>query len=760
MKTLSVVLATFNEERNLASCIESLRDIADEIIIVDGSSTDRTVEIARKYKAKVKITTNKPNFHVNKQMAIDMATKDWVLQMDADEHVSDELKKEIRVVLDHGEKFSGYWMPRKNWFINRFLLKGGQYPDYTLRLYKRGKGRLPQKDVHEQAVVDGEVGYLKGALLHYPYRNFKHYLDKWNLYNNLFANQIKKEESKKNIFSKIFSGLDYLLIKPVYWFLLTFLRHKGFMDFWAGFVFSFFSALRFPFSYLKYLGGFKIGIFFILLISFLIRFYNFDSRWGLGGDDGRDAIIALEAIKRGELPLIGPFSSAGPFVFGPLYYWLIMFSYILFPFLISAPWVVTGLLGVITVGIFIYLGFLISGKRLAVLLGLLATFSPQLVIRSLMLGPHTFVSTCSALLLLFFILLWQKKKYIFAFLMGVSVGTAISMHYQSINLLIFFPAVFLIPTLKFVKRVISFGLMLIGFLITSFPLLYWDSFQKFANLRNLMDYFLIGQYRIYVPNNWKMYLFHGFPNYWSFLVGRFDALAIALLFLVAILFIYKAFIKRNIVKPLFALGIIFFLLFLVGRFYKGERSEGYLLYLSPFILIFSAWLIDNIFSLTHKAFKYIGIILLLFLLGFNLITISNAFRYISPVRSIYKDLDALSLKFPQSKFSFYDYKTLAYAQSMPISLIMSWNHMVEKNGISLGIKCHSIDCPTVNYPLASLVSGEPIYDLRGAEGLNNKKAWVNIDSDSVYDDLIGWSKKHELRSNFSISKFFSAVFRN
>ena len=81
-KTLSVVLATYNEEANLASCLYSVKEIADEIVIVDGSSTDKTVEIAKKFKAKIKVTTNKPNFHINKQMAIDMATKDWILQLD------------------------------------------------------------------------------------------------------------------------------------------------------------------------------------------------------------------------------------------------------------------------------------------------------------------------------------------------------------------------------------------------------------------------------------------------------------------------------------------------------------------------------------------------------------------------------------------------------------------------------------------------------------------------------------------------------
>jgi len=132
-------------------------------------------------------------------------------------------------------------------------MKGGQYPDYMLRFYRNGKGKLPQKDIHEQAIVEGKVGYLKSPLLHYPYVNFSHYLRKWNRYNKLLAVQIKAEQEKKNLPAKLYYALMYLVVKPTYWFLLTFIRHKGFMDGWQGFVFSLFSALRFPVSYLKHI---------------------------------------------------------------------------------------------------------------------------------------------------------------------------------------------------------------------------------------------------------------------------------------------------------------------------------------------------------------------------------------------------------------------------------------------------------------------------------------------------------------------------
>ncbi|MFH0864221.1 MAG: glycosyltransferase family 2 protein [Candidatus Gottesmanbacteria bacterium] len=251
---LSVVLATYNEENNIGQCLQSVRDLADEIIIVDGKSTDRTVEIAKQYDAKIIVTDNPPIFHINKQKAIDLATGDWILQLDADERVTLELKKEIlSAICLPLSTINGYWIPRKNWFLGRFLMKGGQYPDYTLRLYRKGKGKLPCKNVHEQAIVDGEVGYLKNPLIHMADININRYLKRWDRYTNLLAGEIKDILQQQNIFMRISTGGIYLIIKPWYWFLLTYFRHKGFMDSWQGFVFSLFSAWRFPVAYIKYL---------------------------------------------------------------------------------------------------------------------------------------------------------------------------------------------------------------------------------------------------------------------------------------------------------------------------------------------------------------------------------------------------------------------------------------------------------------------------------------------------------------------------
>lgn len=249
MESLSVVLATYNEEKNLPACLESVKDIADEIVIVDGESNDDTVKIAKSFGAKVFSAKNHPIFHINKQIAIDKATKDWVLQLDADERVTPELKEEIISILQSKtSQHNGYWIPRKNWFLGRFLMKGGQYPDYTLRFYRKGTGKLPQKTVHEQAVVEGSVGYLKNSIIHIADPEFGRYLLRFDRYTNLIRDELKRDHVKKNLYQTV----KYMFFLPSWWFLLTYIRHKGFMDGWQGFIFSLFSALRFPIGFIKY----------------------------------------------------------------------------------------------------------------------------------------------------------------------------------------------------------------------------------------------------------------------------------------------------------------------------------------------------------------------------------------------------------------------------------------------------------------------------------------------------------------------------
>ncbi|MDP3917971.1 MAG: glycosyltransferase family 2 protein [Candidatus Woesebacteria bacterium] len=280
---LSVVLATRNEEENIARCLESIKEIADEIIIFDEYSTDKTREIAEKFGAKVFLEQHHDIFHITKQKALQQAQGKWILQLDADEVVTKELAKEMMAIVsfDGGQngllggddkkhklfnkhqrlieqrdgvigkqtgETVGYFIPRRNMFLGKPLIHAGVYPDGVIRLVKKGKAMFPSKSVHEQIELEGEVSWLSGDLLHFDSPTLKRYLARLNRYTDLKAQELKSSKTPKNIFS----FLQYTVHRPLFTFLMLYFRHKGFLDGVNGFLWSFFSALHYPIAYFKY----------------------------------------------------------------------------------------------------------------------------------------------------------------------------------------------------------------------------------------------------------------------------------------------------------------------------------------------------------------------------------------------------------------------------------------------------------------------------------------------------------------------------
>ena len=231
---LSVCLATYNEEDYLGDCLESVR-WADEVVIVDGQSTDGTVELARRYGARVLIRPNAPNPNVNKNLAFDEASGDWILCLDADERVEERLREEIEAILRQDGPCDGYWIPRKNYFLGRWLRHGGEYPDWQLRLFRRGKGRFPGRTIHEFLEVKGSTGRLQGHLLHVGnFRGFAHYVDKANRYTDVDARALAREGYRP--------GFKGLVIRPALIFLRKYILWGGFLDGWMGFALAVLAA--------------------------------------------------------------------------------------------------------------------------------------------------------------------------------------------------------------------------------------------------------------------------------------------------------------------------------------------------------------------------------------------------------------------------------------------------------------------------------------------------------------------------------------
>ncbi len=252
---LSLCLAVYNEEKNIHYPLKSAIDLVDEVVIVDGGSTDKTVEIAKSYGKKVRIinTDNPAMFHKNKQKAIDEARGEWILQLDADEELSEELKKEIKSIVmgPVSNSYVAYWIPRKNWFLTKFLEKGGVYPDYTIRLYKKGVARFPCRDVHENVEIKGKIGYLKNPILHYADPDFSRYLMRWDRYTTLEVQNEKFKIQNKGK-NPVLMFFEFMIWKPATTFFSMYFRHLGFLDGFPGFVFALFSSIRFWVIYIKW----------------------------------------------------------------------------------------------------------------------------------------------------------------------------------------------------------------------------------------------------------------------------------------------------------------------------------------------------------------------------------------------------------------------------------------------------------------------------------------------------------------------------
>lgn len=247
-ETLSVAIVTLNEEANLPRTLASVR-WADEIVVVDSGSTDRTCEIAREFGARVTVEPWR-GYTAQKNYALELCTKDWILSLDADEEVSPELAEEIRGVLAGSAKFDGYSMPRKNLFLGRWMKHGGFYPDPKLRLFRRGKGYSTGRDPHDRFEMKNvePVGRFKGALIHHTYPTLNLYIEHMNRYSSVW-NRVPGAVPQR-------FSINAIVLRPVFTFIYNYFFRLGFLDGREGLLLHMYHAAYVSWKYAK---GWEMG---------------------------------------------------------------------------------------------------------------------------------------------------------------------------------------------------------------------------------------------------------------------------------------------------------------------------------------------------------------------------------------------------------------------------------------------------------------------------------------------------------------------
>lgn len=240
---LSVVVLTKNEEKNIGECLESVADWADEVLIVDDESTDRTVDIASRYTHKIIIRKMEVEGK-QRNFAYAQAKNLWILSLDADERVTGELKTEIREVLNNKTQYNGFTVPRRNYIGDYWVRYGGWYPSPQLKLFRKDKFRYEEVKVHPRAFMDNPCGHFKSDIIHYSYRDLADFLNKLNSQTSREAQKWFEQNKPMHLMRFIWRSIDR--------FIRTYIGRRGYKDGFLGFIIAFYASLYQFISYLKY----------------------------------------------------------------------------------------------------------------------------------------------------------------------------------------------------------------------------------------------------------------------------------------------------------------------------------------------------------------------------------------------------------------------------------------------------------------------------------------------------------------------------
>ena len=348
----------------------------------------------------------------------------------------------------------------------------------------------------------------------------------------------------------------------------------------------------------------------IIALALFLRLYNYSDRVFLYADSARDVQVAQFAADHLKFPFIGQFSSAGPFFYGPWWYWFLeLISFLPLGYL--TQWYFMTLLSLVFIAVIYYLGRSIGGRPLGILAALLAAISPAQIENSFTPWNPTVIPLLSALALLLLVQYSSHRRLRYFFLLSFIVSLSLTIHFQSILILPILPVALFLIQPAFKNYLYHALAAVAGLLLPLLPLIYFDLRFNGYNSRSLWIYLTIDQFNIWVPNRWLTYAFQYWPEAWGRIIGGPYWLGGLVIALLGCLFVFR--LKQfKSYRPFYLLSLTFILEVILYRYYRGERFVYYSFFAHPAVIILTAWVIRQLFNLKPVLGLVLGAAIFLF----------------------------------------------------------------------------------------------------------------------------------------------------
>ncbi len=483
---------------------------------------------------------------------------------------------------------------------------------------------------------------------------------------------------------------------------------------------------------------FPAGVIIILLLGAFLRFYRYEDRWGFAYDQAYDVIVAKYAIEEHKLPILGRFSSAGPFQTGGQWYWIIMAGILIFPFWVNGPWIFITLLYLLFVLGMIYFGKELLGKSFGLLVGLFTAVSTAQITQGTNLTNQSPLALFSLLTLWSGYLYVKTKKPVWIFIMGFSTSTAATIHLQGV--MVFLPLVLTLVLAGKLPTRKNILFLFLGILLPLVPLLMYEINHGFYNTKNIITYQFFNKHKIsydQLGRRWLTYIGNFWPENWSFIIGGNIMIGYLFFFGTPFLVIWHA-LKKKVKKEWYVIFLTCAISVIYLRYVRTPLFQSYLVFLHPFVLLITARAVYYFLRFRFIIGLLLTVVIVLMSFMLSVDHIQRATNRMSEEAGHWADV--LVNNYPNKKFTMFDYKYYSGSYSLPLVYYLYHKDKIDDSGYRVSFGISSEDKKFHKMIKGNKMRFE-LWDMNASSSAQLQKAgYAFMNPSEVYRSTQDWQK--------------------